>query len=140
MPRPDLHTATCLAVNHEMPEFNLGNTYNYGDMAALIAPRPFMVERGHDDTVAPDTWVAHEFARVQYRYTKLGIGDRAEIEVFNGPHTINGDGTFKFLDKHLKWPEKLNGIPSGKTLRFFQSGPYFVRNERPVVIFAQGGY
>jgi dienelactone hydrolase len=91
---------------YEMPEFNLGNTYNYGDMAALIAPRPFMVERGHDDTVAPDTWVAHEFARVQYRYTKLGIGDRAEIEVFNGPHTINGDGTFKFLDKHLKWPEK----------------------------------
>ena len=38
--------------------------------------------------------------------SELGIGDRAEIEVFNGPHTINGDGTFKFLDKHLKWPEK----------------------------------
>ena len=90
---------------YEMPEFNLGNTYNYGDMAALIAPRPFMVERGHDDGVAPDPWVAHEFARVRYRYVKLGIPERTEIEFFNGPHTINGMGTFEFLHKHLNWPE-----------------------------------
>ena len=25
---------------YEMPEFNLGNTFNYAEMAALIAPRP----------------------------------------------------------------------------------------------------
>ena len=43
-----------------MPEFDLGNTFNYGEMAGLIAPRPFMVERGHEDGVAPDEWVAHE--------------------------------------------------------------------------------
>ena len=23
----------------------------------------------------------------------------------NGPHTINGQGTFKFLHQHLQWPE-----------------------------------
>ena len=50
---------------YEMPEFDLGNTFNYGEMAGLIAPRPFMVERGHDDGVAPDEWVAHEFAVVR---------------------------------------------------------------------------
>jgi len=38
-------------------------------------------------------------------YDKLGIGDRAELEVFDGPHTINGVGTYKFLHKHLNWPE-----------------------------------
>ena len=43
---------------YEMPEFNLGNTFNYAEMAALIAPRPFMVERGHDDGVGIDEWVA----------------------------------------------------------------------------------
>jgi hypothetical protein len=91
---------------YEMPEFNLGNTFNYAEMAALIAPRPFMVERGHDDGVAPDEWVAHEFARVRRHYDKLGIGDRTTIEFFNGPHTINGQETFKFLHKHLNWPEK----------------------------------
>jgi dienelactone hydrolase len=89
---------------YEMPEFNLGRTYNYAEMAALIAPRPFMVERGHDDGVAPDEWVAYEFAKVKRFYDRLGIGDRTELEVFDGPHTINGAGTFDFLHRHLKWP------------------------------------
>ena len=90
---------------YDMYEFNLGHTFNYAEMAALIAPRPFMVERGHYDGVAPDEWVAHEFARVRRFYAKLDISDRTEIEFFNGPHTINGLGTFQFLHRHLKWPE-----------------------------------
>ena len=47
---------------YDMYEFDLANTFNYAEMAALIAPRPFMVERGHDDGVGLDEWVAHEFA------------------------------------------------------------------------------
>lgn len=90
---------------YEMPEWDLGHTFNYAEMAGLIAPRPFMVERGHDDMVAPDTWVAYEYAKVRRLYDALGIGDRTEIEFFNGPHTINGVGTFKFLHRHLNWPE-----------------------------------
>jgi dienelactone hydrolase len=88
---------------YEIFEFDLGSTFNYAEMAALIAPRPFMVERGHFDTVAPDEAVAYEFAKVFHLYdAKLGIGDRCEIEFFVGPHTINGKGTFAFLKKHLK--------------------------------------
>jgi hypothetical protein len=37
-------------------------------------------------------------------YDKMGIGDKTEIEFFNGPHTIHGVGTFKFLRNHLQWP------------------------------------
>jgi dienelactone hydrolase len=92
-------------MEYEMPEFDLGNTFNYAEMAALIAPRPFMVERGHNDGVAPDEWVAYEYAKVRRFYDQLGIGDRTEIEFFNGPHTINGQGTFRFLHHHLAWPE-----------------------------------
>ncbi len=90
---------------YEMPEWNLGHTFNYAEMASLIAPRPFMVERGHDDGVAPDQWVAYEYAKIRRMYDKLGIGDRTEIEFFNGPHTINGIGTFKFLGRELRWPQ-----------------------------------
>ena len=93
---------------YEMPEFALAERWNYAEMAALIAPRPFMVERGHDDGVAPDEWVAYEFAKVRRFYDKLGIGDRTEIEFFDGPHTINGRATFKFLHRHLNWPEPAN--------------------------------
>jgi len=104
---------------YEMPEWNLGHTFNYAEMASLIAPRPFMVERGHDDGVAPDEWVAYEYAKVRRMYDKLGLGDRTEIEFFNGPHTINGLGTFRFLEKHLQWPavEKRRGSAALPTLR-----------------------
>ena len=88
---------------YEMPEFDLGNTFNYGEMAGLIAPRPFMVERGHEDGVAPDEWVAHEFAVVRRLYVQLGISDRTEIEFFDGGHQINAEGTFRFLHRHLNW-------------------------------------
>ncbi len=86
---------------YEMPEFNLGNTFNYAEMAWLIAPRPFMVERGHHDGVAPDEWVAYEYAIVRHFYANLGIPDRTEIEFFNSGHEINGQGTFRFLHHHL---------------------------------------
>ena len=90
---------------YEMPEFDLGNTFNYAEMAGLIAPRPFMVERGHDDGVAPDEWVAHEFARVRRLYVRLGIADKTEIEFFDGGHQINSDKTFQFLHRHLNFPQ-----------------------------------
>ena len=62
-----------------------------------IAPRPFMVERGHADGVAPDETVAYEFAKVSSSLrAKLGIGDRCKIEVFVGPHTIMARGPFNF--------------------------------------------
>ncbi len=90
---------------YEMFEFDLGNTFNYAELSGLICPRPFMVERGHHDGVAPDEWVGYEYARTQRRYDLLGIGDRTAIEFFDGPHTIHGVGTFEFLERHLGFPE-----------------------------------
>ena len=91
---------------YEIFEYNLGHTFNYAEMAALIAPRPFMVERGHKDGVAPDEWVAYEYAKVRRLYAALKIPERTEIEFFQGPHTINGKGTYNFLHRHLNWPKK----------------------------------
>jgi dienelactone hydrolase len=94
-----------LTGEYDMLEFNFANVVNYSDLANLMAPRPFMVERGHDDGVAPDEWVAYEYAKVRRFYTKMGIGDRTAIEFFNGPHTIHGAGTFEFLRRHLRGPQ-----------------------------------
>ena len=90
---------------YEMFEYNLGHTFNYAEMGALIAPRPFMVERGHNDGVAPDEWVAYEYAKIRRLYGYLGIPRKTEIEFFNGPHKIHGVGTYSFLHRHLDWPE-----------------------------------
>jgi hypothetical protein len=98
MPMSYIHTH-----EYEIWEWNMGLTFNYAEMAALIAPRPFMVERGHNDGVGVDEWVNYEFAKVRRLYNKLQIGDRTTIEHFDGPHTIHGVGTFEFLKQKLDW-------------------------------------
>jgi len=89
---------------YEIFEWNMGHVANYAELSYLMAPRPFMVERGHDDGVALDEWTAWEYAKVRRFYAKLGLADKTTIEFFNGPHTINGQGTFEFLHRHLNWP------------------------------------
>jgi dienelactone hydrolase len=91
-------------IEYDMYEWDLAGGFNYAEMAGLIAPRPFLVERGHDDGVAPDEWIGYEFAKVRRTYDRLGIGDRCGIAYFNGPHEIDGTETFRFLAKHLDWP------------------------------------
>ena len=91
-------------IEWEMPYWNWGHTFDYAEMAYLMVPRPFMVERGHLDLVGRDQWVAHEYAKVRFLYAQLGLADRTAIEFFQGAHSINGQGTVDFLHKHLRWP------------------------------------
>ncbi|MFO0805257.1 MAG: dienelactone hydrolase family protein [Gemmataceae bacterium] len=94
-------------MEYDMYEFDLGNTFNYAEMAFLIAPRPFMVERGHDDGVGIDEMVDYEYAKIRYLYAnKLKLADRTELEHQPGGHRIFEKGTYEFLGKHLKWDRK----------------------------------
>ena len=94
-----------LTQEYDMLEFDFANVVNYSDLAKMMAPRPFMVERGHNDVVAPDEWVAYEFAKVRWFYDmQMRQPGNIAIEFFNGPHEINGKGTFEFLHQHLRWP------------------------------------
>jgi dienelactone hydrolase len=99
---PEAFNSYPFTKEYEIPEWDLGHTFNYAEMAALIAPRPFMVERGHSDGVGTDEWVAYEFAKVRRHYDALGLSGSCKIEYFNGPHTIHANGTFEFLDFHLR--------------------------------------
>ena len=102
----DLDRSYMWTREYEMYEFDLGNTFNYAEMAYLIAPRPFMVERGHDDGVGTDEMVAYEFAKVRYLYAnKLKIPERTTIEWFAGGHQVKAKETFAFLKKNLDYPK-----------------------------------
>ena len=93
-----------LTAEYEMPEFDVGNTFNHAEMSWLICPRPFMVERGHHDGVTPDESVGSEYAKTRRHYVLLGLEDKTEIEYFDDGHRINARGSFEFLAKHLGWP------------------------------------
>ncbi|MDY3552030.1 dienelactone hydrolase family protein [Gemmata sp. JC717] len=102
----DLDRSYMWTGEYEMYEFDLGNTFNYAEMTYLIAPRPFMVERGHDDGVGTDEMVAYEYAKVRHLYAnRLKIPERTAIEFFPGGHQINAKDTFAFLTKHLDYPK-----------------------------------
>jgi dienelactone hydrolase len=89
----------------EFPMFDMGNTFSQAEMAYLMVPRPFMVERGMDDGVAHDWSVALEYAKVRWLYAQLGIPDRTHIQFADGPHGFLCQDAFKFLHRHLSWPE-----------------------------------
>jgi hypothetical protein len=98
----DLDRSYMWTGEYEMYEFDLGNTFNYAEMAYLIAPRPFMVERGHDDGVGTDEMVSYEYAKVRYLYAnRLKLPARTEIEYQVGGHRVFSRGTFAFLARHL---------------------------------------
>ncbi len=100
----DLPFSFMRTIEWEMPYWNLGHTFDYAEMAYLMVPRPFMVERGHLDLVGRDAWVAHEYAKVRWLYAQLGLADQTEITFFQGGHSMRGEATFNFLHRHLRWP------------------------------------
>lgn len=89
---------------YEIYEFNQTNTFGHAEMATLIAPRPFFVERGHADGVGIDEWISYEYAKVRRLFAQWQLSRNTEIEYFNGIHQIWGHGAFDFLHRHLQWP------------------------------------
>ena len=103
-----------LSREYDMYEFDFANVVNYSDLAKLMAPRPFMVERGHKDGVAPDEWVAYEYSKVRWFYdVQMNLPNQTAIEFFNGPHTIHGKATFEFLHRQLQW-RRPGDVPANK--------------------------
>ena len=99
----DLKYSYVFTGEYEMPEWNLGQTFNYAEMAALIAPRPVMIEFGYKDGIGSVEWVNYEYGKVRRHYDLNGISERLDKELFIGPHTIHGEGTFRFLREQLGW-------------------------------------
>lgn len=86
---------------YDVLEWNLANVASHAELVMLAAPRPFLVERGHRDGVGRDEWVNYEFARVRRYYDEAGIGDRAQIAFFNGPHRVDGPAVLTLFARYL---------------------------------------
>jgi hypothetical protein len=82
---------------YDMLEWNLAHIASHAELAMLMAPRPFLVERGHRDAVGIDEWVLAEYARVRRFYDEMGIGERTALALFNGPHRVDGAEAVRFL-------------------------------------------
>jgi dienelactone hydrolase len=71
------------------------------DLAALIAPRPLLVETGVDDPLFSRGPAAATMATLQDVYRALGAADRLEHDLFSGAHEWHGGSAYPFLVRHL---------------------------------------
>jgi dienelactone hydrolase len=98
---PDRGTSYMWHINREMYQWDILHRFGHAELAAMIAPRPFMVENGLMDAVSPFDWVQPEWAKVEARYRRLGIPERAQIEHFPAGHMVWANQSYRFLDRWL---------------------------------------
>jgi dienelactone hydrolase len=72
------------------------------DLAALVAPRPLLVESGTDDLIFPVASARATVAALRTIYAQLGAPDDAVVhDVFEGEHRWHGAATNEFLSTWL---------------------------------------
>jgi dienelactone hydrolase len=71
------------------------------DLAALVAPRPLLVQSGSDDPLFPVAAAAEGLARLRVLYDRAGAGEQLAHDVFPGEHQWNGPGAYPFLERWL---------------------------------------
>jgi cephalosporin-C deacetylase-like acetyl esterase len=101
---PYSYTRSYITVDNclDMFTFDVLNQLGHAELAALQAPRPYMVENGLRDPVSPKLWVEAEFAKVREVYARLGASDQAALCHFDGEHRFWGEESLIFLHKHLQ--------------------------------------
>jgi dienelactone hydrolase len=92
-----------MSVSHCIDNYVPGilNWAEMHDVAGLVAPRPLFAEGGLRDDIFPIAATRASFERVKKVYEILGAADRAELEVFDGPHGFWGKRGLPFLAQHL---------------------------------------
>jgi dienelactone hydrolase len=99
---------------HRMPWNMCGSQVLFGmigrlehlDVAALVAPRPLLIESAADDPLFPAAGAREGVDRLRQVYAALGIPtDRVEHEVVTGEHRYDGTAVAPFLHRRLAAPE-----------------------------------
>ncbi len=71
-------------------------------VAALVAPRPLLIEAGNQDQLFPIEGARRAAPEAARFYNQLGVGDRFRFHEFVGRHDYNGVEAMNFIDKHLR--------------------------------------
>lgn len=71
------------------------------EIAALIAPRPLLIQTGQDDPIFPLSGVLEAYQQTQIAYAALGAADRIDLHVSAGGHQIDGPRAYEFLWRRL---------------------------------------
>ncbi len=71
------------------------------DIAALIAPRPLLIENGTDDPIFPVARTVAACAQLAAAYALLDVPERFDQDIFPGGHQFHGDKALPWLARWL---------------------------------------
>jgi dienelactone hydrolase len=96
----------------------LGEMY---DVAGLVAPRPFCVIAGKEDSIFPIEHVMEAFNKLKQIYEVVGLSDRCELFIGEEGHRYYKKGAWPFIKK---W---FNLISQGVDVRNFKQRDHLFR-------------
>jgi len=100
---PDDHYTSFIAVNEEHAFFRGWLTeFTDHDAVSLICPRPLLIQHGKSDRIAHWPQLVEEYKISKIHYEKLNIGDRIEMDLFEGGHEPRIESAIPFLKKWLQ--------------------------------------
>ena len=81
--------------------FGMLGRLEHEDLAAMVAPRPLLVESGIDDDLFPVAAATEAIRRTRLVYAATGTEERLVHDVFEGGHQWHGTEALPFLDRWL---------------------------------------
>lgn len=90
-----------LSVPSDFEFFNRFTLFHDSELAALVCPRPLLIQAGSDDRSShrePGIPLATISAG---DYDRLGLSDRFEHLIFDGGHEFHDASAWPFIQKHL---------------------------------------
>jgi dienelactone hydrolase len=74
---------------------------DYPDLAALIAPRPLLIENAVDDALYDQPAVQEAVDKTARAYAVHGAAERFDVDMFTGGHKWSGQKSFAWIDRWL---------------------------------------
>lgn len=74
------------------------------DIAALIAPRPLLIEAGTEDEIFPIEAVKTSYDKLERAYGILNAGEKLDIDINKGGHRFYGNKAFDWMDRWMTGP------------------------------------
>ena len=84
---------------------HLWETADMGDLGALIAPRPLLIESGRQDPLNGSRGidnVSEQVAIAREAYALLDVDENLALDIFDGPHMWHGAQMLPWLDQWLR--------------------------------------
>jgi dienelactone hydrolase len=99
----NLFADSVIGLHHCICNFvpGLAKYFDMPDLAAMVAPRPMLIESGTEDYIFPIKAARAAVRRVRDNYEVFDARDRITHDVFEGPHQWSGRRLKTFLRKWL---------------------------------------